>query len=44
MVARIVLALLAVGVLLLALRYSVYFIFLIPLLAVGAIVVIRGRG
>lgn len=44
MVARIVLAVLALGVLLLALRYSVFFIFLIPVLALAAIAVIRGRG
>lgn len=44
MVARVVLALLALGVLFLALRYSVYFIFLIPVIAVAGIAVIRGRG
>lgn len=41
MVARVVLALLAVGVLALALRYSIWFIFLIPALAVIAIAFVR---
>ena len=44
MVTRVVLVLLAVGVLVLALRYSVYFIFAIPVIAIGAIAMIRGRG
>lgn len=44
MVVRVVLALLALGVLLLALRFSVYFLFAIPILAIAAVAVIRGRG
>lgn len=44
MVVRVVLALLALGVLLLALSVSGYFLFAIPVLAIGAIAAIRGRG
>lgn len=44
MVARVVLLIAAVGVLFLALRFSVYFLFAIPVLAIAAIAVIRGRG
>lgn len=40
---RVVLALLAVGILFLALRYSGWFIFLIPAVAILAIIVIVRR-
>ena len=43
MVARVILALLSVGILFLALRYSVWFILLIPAVAILAIVFMLRR-